>query len=168
MCPAARFTNLRRQSALISLLDQDRSQWDQELVGEGLKLLELSATGSELAEYHVEAAIGGRAERGSRARARRDPPDYRPRSPRRISVLLRDAWRARASLREARDGARALPSSARSSRNPMERRFLDRRVGACERGDTQRAYYEQFFDGYSWLSKFIWKPKTEAKEVSPS
>jgi RNA polymerase sigma factor (sigma-70 family) len=42
---------------LVSLLDQDRSRWDQELVVEGLKLLELSATGSELTEYHVEAAI---------------------------------------------------------------------------------------------------------------
>lgn len=42
---------------LSSLLDQDRTQWDRELVAEGLKLLELSATGSELAEYHVEAAI---------------------------------------------------------------------------------------------------------------
>ena len=37
--------------------DQDRSQWDQTLVGEGLKLMELSATGSQLTEYHVEAAI---------------------------------------------------------------------------------------------------------------
>jgi len=42
---------------LSSLFDQDRSQWDQELVVEGLKLLELSATGSELTAYHVEAAI---------------------------------------------------------------------------------------------------------------
>jgi RNA polymerase sigma factor (sigma-70 family) len=42
---------------LSSLFDQDRSQWDRELVVEGLKLLELSATGSELTEYHVEAAI---------------------------------------------------------------------------------------------------------------
>jgi len=32
------------------------------------------------------------------------------------------------------------------ARNPMERRFLDRRLGACERGDTQRAYYEQFWE----------------------
>src|SRR5579863_253050 len=43
--------------ALISLFDQDRSQWDQQLIGEGLKLLELSAAGSELTAYHVEAAI---------------------------------------------------------------------------------------------------------------
>jgi RNA polymerase sigma factor (sigma-70 family) len=43
--------------SLVALGDQDRSQWDQELAVEGLKLLELSATGSELTEYHVEAAI---------------------------------------------------------------------------------------------------------------
>ena len=42
---------------LISLFDQDRSQWDQELITEGLKFLELSASGSELTQYHVEAAI---------------------------------------------------------------------------------------------------------------
>jgi RNA polymerase sigma-70 factor (ECF subfamily) len=42
---------------LNSLFEQDRSQWDQQLVVEGLTFLELSATGSELNEYHVEAAI---------------------------------------------------------------------------------------------------------------
>jgi RNA polymerase sigma factor (sigma-70 family) len=42
---------------LSSLLDQDRTQWDRELIAEGLKLLDLSATGPELSEYHVEAAI---------------------------------------------------------------------------------------------------------------
>jgi RNA polymerase sigma-70 factor (ECF subfamily) len=42
---------------LSSLFDQDRAQWDQKLLAEGLKLLDLSATGSELTEYHVEAAI---------------------------------------------------------------------------------------------------------------
>jgi RNA polymerase sigma factor (sigma-70 family) len=42
---------------LRSLFDQDRSRWDQQLLGEGLKLLERSVTGSELTEYHVEAAI---------------------------------------------------------------------------------------------------------------
>ena len=36
---------------------QDRSQFDQALAEEGLKLLERSATGSELTDYHVEAAI---------------------------------------------------------------------------------------------------------------
>jgi RNA polymerase sigma factor (sigma-70 family) len=43
--------------SLILLAEQDRSRWDQELIFEGLKFLELSATGSELSEYHVEAAI---------------------------------------------------------------------------------------------------------------
>jgi RNA polymerase sigma factor (sigma-70 family) len=42
---------------LNSLFDQDRSQWDRKLVLEGLELLNLSATGSDLTEYHVEAAI---------------------------------------------------------------------------------------------------------------
>ena len=42
---------------LIALFDQDRSRWNQTLIRDGLKLLELSATGSELSEYHVEAAI---------------------------------------------------------------------------------------------------------------
>lgn len=42
---------------LNSLFDQDRSQWDQGLVNEGLKFMESSASGSELTEYHIEAAI---------------------------------------------------------------------------------------------------------------
>jgi RNA polymerase sigma factor (sigma-70 family) len=42
---------------LNSFFDQDRSLWDQTLLGEGLQLLELSAKGSELTEYHLEAAI---------------------------------------------------------------------------------------------------------------
>src|SRR5215470_8426016 len=39
------------------LSDQDRSLWDAKLVREGRRLLDLSATGDELTEYHVEAAI---------------------------------------------------------------------------------------------------------------
>jgi RNA polymerase sigma factor (sigma-70 family) len=42
---------------LHTLLEQDRSRWDAELIAEGQRLLDLSATGSELTEYHVEAAI---------------------------------------------------------------------------------------------------------------
>jgi RNA polymerase sigma factor (sigma-70 family) len=42
---------------LTSYLDQDRSRWDAKLLNEGQQLLDLSATGSELTEYHVEAAI---------------------------------------------------------------------------------------------------------------
>jgi predicted RNA polymerase sigma factor len=42
---------------LTAFLDQDRSRWDAGLVNEGQRLLDLSATGPELTEYHVEAAI---------------------------------------------------------------------------------------------------------------
>jgi len=42
---------------LSSLFDQDRSKWDAELVLEGQRLLDLSATGRELTAYHLEAAI---------------------------------------------------------------------------------------------------------------
>ena len=42
---------------LSSLFDQDRSRWDLRLVAEGERFLNLSATGPELTEYHVEAAI---------------------------------------------------------------------------------------------------------------
>jgi RNA polymerase sigma factor (sigma-70 family) len=42
---------------LNSFLHQDRSSWDRELAMEGHKLLELSATGIQVSEYHIEAAI---------------------------------------------------------------------------------------------------------------
>jgi RNA polymerase sigma factor (sigma-70 family) len=42
---------------LTSLFDQDRTRWDSRLVAEGQRLLDLSATGKELTEYHLEAAI---------------------------------------------------------------------------------------------------------------
>jgi RNA polymerase sigma factor (sigma-70 family) len=42
---------------LSSLFDQDRSRWNTQLVVEGQKFLDLSATGPDLTEYHVEAAI---------------------------------------------------------------------------------------------------------------
>ena len=42
---------------LSSLFDQDRSVWDQQLIDEGVSFLDRSAKGSELREYHIEAAI---------------------------------------------------------------------------------------------------------------
>jgi len=42
---------------LIPLAEQDRALWDRRLIDEGLRLLDLSAAGSELSNYHVEAAI---------------------------------------------------------------------------------------------------------------
>lgn len=42
---------------LSPLFEQDRSRWDAELAREGHRLLDLSASGRNLSEYHLEAAI---------------------------------------------------------------------------------------------------------------
>ena len=52
---------------LTVLFDQDRSRWDAGLVAEGLRLLDLSATGRALSAYHLEAAIAGLHASASRA-----------------------------------------------------------------------------------------------------
>lgn len=55
---AARLPTRVDASGSLSLLaEQDRSQWDSGLIAQGKSLLELSAAGEELSEYHVEAAI---------------------------------------------------------------------------------------------------------------
>jgi RNA polymerase sigma-70 factor (ECF subfamily) len=45
------------EGELRSLFDQDRGHWDRTLVAEGERWLDASATGNELTEYHLEAAI---------------------------------------------------------------------------------------------------------------
>jgi len=52
---------------LSSLLDQDRSLWDAGLIAKGQEFLELSASGSEVSEYHVEAAIASLHSNAARA-----------------------------------------------------------------------------------------------------
>jgi len=52
---------------LSSLFDQNRSQWDQELINEGLKFLQFSTSAPEITEYHVEAAIASVHARAPRA-----------------------------------------------------------------------------------------------------
>lgn len=42
---------------LSSLMTQDRSRWDQQLIAEGKTLLERSAIGNTVTPYHIEAAI---------------------------------------------------------------------------------------------------------------
>jgi RNA polymerase sigma-70 factor (ECF subfamily) len=42
---------------LISLSDQDRTRWDRTRLNEGMRLLELSASGTDLTAYHIEAAM---------------------------------------------------------------------------------------------------------------
>src|SRR5215831_12069329 len=41
------------------LLVQDRSRWDWDLIAEGQALMDLSAKGTELSPYHVEAGHTG-------------------------------------------------------------------------------------------------------------
>ena len=55
---AARLPGRVDESGRLTLLvDQDRSRWDRALIAQGKRLLDLSATGQDVSEYHVEAAI---------------------------------------------------------------------------------------------------------------
>jgi RNA polymerase sigma-70 factor (ECF subfamily) len=157
---------------LHALVDQDRSLWDQELVDEGLKLVELSATGSELTEYHVEAAIASVHATAPRTEdtdwgtivALYDTLMTIHPSPivalnRAIAVAQREGLeRGLAEIRAIEDRSRLSTypfyaaalgelefrrgrhEAAREhfraalalARSPMERRFLEQRVSACE------------------------------------
>lgn len=50
---------------LSSLYEQDRSLWDAELIAKGERLLDHSATGTTITEFHVEAAIASLHSRAS-------------------------------------------------------------------------------------------------------
>jgi RNA polymerase sigma-70 factor (ECF subfamily) len=167
---------------LISLFDQDRSLWDQELVSEGLKLLDLSAAASEITEYHVEAAIASihahtrRAEETDWAGivglydtlmvihpspivalnraiavAQKDGPERGiaeiraiPDIDRLISYPFYSAALGELELRRGRFqiAREHFQTALGLARNPMERRFLEQRISACERGETQDAHYD--------------------------
>ena len=74
-----------RSGNLSSLFEQDRAQWDAKLASEGHRLLDLSASGRNLSEYHLRAAQI-------------------------LSVLLGGARRDGAAKRKIRDRARAFCS----------------------------------------------------------
>jgi RNA polymerase sigma factor (sigma-70 family) len=159
---------------LTSLFDQDRALWDAGLIKEGQRRLELSASGRELTEYHVEAAI---AAVHANARSAKETGwsqivslydtlmTIRP-SPvvalnRAIAVAqqegpargleelraIKDRDRLAAypfypatlgelELRSGRHGIAGehFRAALALARNPMERRFLEQRVNACEEG----------------------------------
>jgi RNA polymerase sigma-70 factor (ECF subfamily) len=163
---------------LSPLFEQDRSLWDAALIREGLRLLDSSASGNALTEFHVEAGIAAvhasapRAEDtdwGSIVKMYDRLLELRP-SPvvalnRAIAVgqhegaargleeiqSIPDRERLAgypfypAALGEmelrcghagaARDHFRAAVALSRS---PIERRFLERRVEACERSASPR------------------------------
>jgi RNA polymerase sigma-70 factor (ECF subfamily) len=160
--------------ALTSLYDQDRSRWDGELVKEGQRLLELSASGRELTEYHVEAAIAAvhanarcveetgwgqivslydtlMAIRPSPvvalnravALAQHEGPARGLEELRAIKDRDRLAaypfYPAALGELELRSGRRGIAgehfrAALALARNPMERRFLEQRVNACDEG----------------------------------
>jgi predicted RNA polymerase sigma factor len=172
---------------LSSLFDQDRSRWDSRLVAEGQRFLDLSATGSELTEYHVEAAIASVHAMAHRtedtdwgkivslydtlmtirpspvvalnraiAIAQHEGPERGLEEIRAITNSDRLAtypfYHAAFGEFELRSGRSEIArehfrQALALARNPMERRFLDQRVSACERGDTQQAHHERFPKG---------------------
>jgi RNA polymerase sigma factor (sigma-70 family) len=157
---------------LTSLFEQDRSRWDAALVAKGELLLERSATGTELSEYHVEAAIASVHARAARAEdtnwlaiirlydtlmtirpspvvalnraiavAQREGPERGLEEIRAISDQDRLAsypfYAAALGELELRSGRREVARShfqtaLALARSPMERRFLEQRVNACE------------------------------------
>lgn len=164
---------------LSSLFDQDRSRWDAQLMEEGQNLLDLSASGSELTEYHVEAAIAwthstadsadktnwaeivslydtlleirpspvialnraiavGQHEGPVRAL---EEIDAIPDRERLVDYPFYFAALGEFNLRGgSREVAREHFQKALAlARNPMERRFLGRRVDACERAILESA-----------------------------
>jgi RNA polymerase sigma-70 factor (ECF subfamily) len=172
LCTARLPSRVDASGNLSTLFDQDRSQWDRELIAEGQRLLDRSATGSEISEYHLEAAIAAVHARAPRAEetdwativslydtlltihpspivalnraiavAQHEGPE------RGLEEIKAIPDRERlasypfyfAALGQLEFG-RGQPGPAREhfraalalARNPMERRFLEQRVRACE------------------------------------
>jgi RNA polymerase sigma factor (sigma-70 family) len=166
---------------LSSLFDQDRSQWDSRLVAEGQRFLDASATGPDLTEYHVEAAIAWIHVTAHRteetdwgsiislydtlmrirpspvvalnraiAVAQREGPERGLEEIRAIAESDRLSaypfYFAALGELELRSGRHELASenfraAIACSRNPMERRFFEQRVTACEHGASLRALH---------------------------
>jgi RNA polymerase sigma factor (sigma-70 family) len=163
---------------LTTLFDQDRSRWDATLIAEGRRLLDLSATGDELTEYHVEAAIAAvhasarRTEDTDWARivslydrlltirpspvvalnraiavSQAEGPERGleelraiPDCDRLASYPFYAAAQGELELRCGRHeiAAELLQKALALARNPMERRFLAQRLGACQKAAVSR------------------------------
>ncbi len=164
---------------LSSLFDQDRSRWDSRLIAEGQRFLDLSATGPELTEYHVEAAIASVHAMAHRAEdtdwrqivslydmlmsirpspvvalnraiaiAQHEGPERGIEEIRTIADRERLAnypfYYAALAEFEFRSGSHEMArehfrTALALARNPMEREFLEQRIGACERAAPQHA-----------------------------
>jgi RNA polymerase sigma factor (sigma-70 family) len=156
------------------LFEQDRSRWDVRLIAEGQRQLDLSATGPELTEYHVEAAIAWVhttahgvedtnwgmivslydqlmaihpspvvALNRAIATAQREGPQRGLEEIRKIAHSDRLAnypfYHAALGEFEFRSGRHEVArehflTALTFVRNPMERRFIEQRIGACKVG----------------------------------
>jgi RNA polymerase sigma factor (sigma-70 family) len=162
---------------LVALADQDRSKWDRKHATDGLRLLELSATGTNLSAYHIEAAIASIHTTAPRAQdtdwrtivslydalmainpspivalnraiaiAQTDGPERALGELRAIldrdrlssypfySAALGEFEFRAGRFEDAREHFRAALALTRS---PMERRFVDQRIRACESSEAQ-------------------------------
>ena len=183
---------------LIALFDQDRMLWDRTRISEGMRLLELSASGTELTVYHIEAALASvhamvqRAEdtdwgaiialydslmqintspivalNRAIAVAQRDGSERGLDAMKAISNLDRlagypfyPAALGELELRCGR-GERAreqFQEALARARNPMERRFFEQRLAACELPGAQPAA------GQFWESSFEPSPTNDGED----
>jgi RNA polymerase sigma-70 factor (ECF subfamily) len=170
---------------LIALFYQDRTLWDRARLNDGVRLLELSASGIELTAYHIEAAMASVHAMAQRAEdtdwskiislydslmrmkaspvvalnraiaiAQRDGPERGlaaieaiPDLDRLASYPFHPAALGELELR------RGSPERARKhfqealarARNPMERRFFNQRLVACDLPSAQSTT-EQFWE----------------------
>jgi RNA polymerase sigma factor (sigma-70 family) len=179
---------------LIALFDQDRTLWDRTRVSEGMRLLELSASGVELTAYHIEAALASVHAMAQRAEdtdwstiislydslmrinpspivalnraiaiAQRDGPERSldviqaiPSPDRLASYPFYSAAIGELELRRG-DAERArehFQMALARARNPMERRFFEQRLTACDVPNTQPTTAE------------LWEPNLAADEAS--
>ena len=152
--------------------EQDRSLWDARLVREGQRLLDLSATGTDLTEYHLEAAIASVHAAAQHAKdtnwatiitlydtlmairpspvvalqraiavAEQEGPERGLEEIHSIDASDRLAaypfYSAALGELELRQGRREIArqhfqAALAVARNPLERRFLERRAAACK------------------------------------
>jgi RNA polymerase sigma factor (sigma-70 family) len=165
-------TRTNASGDLVSLYDQDRSQWDGGLIAEGMRLLSLAAVGAEISSYHIEAAVASVHARAATleqtdwaeivwlydmlmavrpgpvvalnraiAVAEKDGPERGLEEIRAIDRPDRFAaypfFPAALGELELRRGDRAAArrhfrAALALARNPAERRYYGRRIGACD------------------------------------
>ncbi|BDI32754.1 RNA polymerase subunit sigma-24 [Capsulimonas corticalis] len=135
---------------LSSLFDQDRSRWDPVLISEGLRLLDLAATGVQISVYHIEAAIASLHATAPSA----DETDW-PHIASLYGVLMTIAPSPVVALNRAiaiaqyagpergLDEIHAIASADRLAAYPFYHAALGELEARCGRGEIAREHYEK-------------------------